>query len=578
MGVRRLAIIDIKDGQQPVWNEKQSIVATLNGELYNHIEIKGELKRAHSLNSKADTEIIPHLYEEHGEKFIKHINGMFGIALWDQKRQRLLLYRDRVGIKPLYYYKDRNCLIWGSELKSILASGLVDKKIDEKAVSLYFRLGYVPAPYSIFKGIKKLEPGHYLSVCGDRLENNVYWSTETYHNSNKKQLTTIRDAKEELLSLLEDSVKYRLISDVPIGSFLSGGIDSSLIVGIMSKLKNDKIDTFTAGFSEDQYDETKYANVVSQLFNTNQYTHIVHPEVQTIISDILPYFDEPFADKSSIPAYYVSKIARQDVTVALSGDGGDELFGGYLKYRTMKSADLYGQLNSNSQMIVNFLRNIPGKLGSRIQNAIFYGKLNPLKRFEVLSEIISVAETHKILKEKYWYDNRVSKIYEHILKSSPDESDFNLNDWMELDIKTFLVDDVLTKVDRMSMSHSLEVRVPFLDHRIVEFALRLPIKYKIRGFQSKLLLKKLAADFLPHDIVYRKKHSWKVPLSNWFKGQLSEYLYENICSSKSLSDVLNPNYIKSLILDHKIGKADHSSILWTTLAFTIWFERWYERK
>jgi len=578
IGVRRLAIIDVAGGKQPVCNEDQTIYAALNGELYNYNEIKRDgLRTLHRFMSDSDTEVIPHAYEDYGEEFIKIINGMFGIALWDVRQNTLLLYRDRLGIKPLYFYQDEHVFIWGSELKAILASGLVKKNINKKAVDLYFRFGYVPGPHSIFDGIKKLQPGHYLRIRDGVRSIHNYWSLETNKpQENRKDI----EVEDELYHLLCQSVKYRLISDVPLGAFLSGGIDSSFIVALMNELLNRPIDTFTIKFAERRFDESHYARRVSSYLGTKHHQYEVKPDQFELLTKILPYFDEPFADKSLVPTYYISKIAKQHVTVALSGDGGDELFGGYLKYRTLKGAALCNRLSPSLFYLFTIFGYLPLRIGRMLNNAIYYGQMTPAQRFLSISEVTSAAQRHAILNRhaipSLKYDDLPISAHLYSEHDHVNSIDDEMNRWFHADLKTYLVDDVLTKVDRMSMCHSLEVRVPLLDHKVVEYVLGLPARLKLNSFRGKYIFKNIAKRLLPKDIIERKKHAWLVPIGNWLLDELKEPLHAMLFyKHPTIDELLDIEQLRRLFTEHIKGEKDHSTILWNVMVFITWLNCWY---
>ena len=578
-GAKRLAIIDIEKGKQPVFNENKTICAILNGELYNYKEIKKDkLRGRHYLRSNSDTEIIPHMYEELGEKFINEINGMFGIAIWDKKKETLFVYRDRLGIKPIYYYYDKDKFLWASEIKAILASNLIKKEIDIEAVDLFFRLGYVPGPLSIFKNIRKLLPGHYLKIKNDQIKIISYW--DVFKIPKKNHTVKFFELVEELNELVEKSVEYRLISDVPLGAFLSGGIDSSFIVSVMKNKMNRPVETFSIKFEDEKLDESYFSNYVSKNLKTKHFEFKVRIDHQEVVSSILPYFDEPFADKSLIPAYYLSKMAKERVKVALSGDGGDELFGGYLKYRTLKAASIYRKINSRMPFSPKILSKIPGKLGKRIKNSIQYGSMGSKNAFIALSEILTNDQKNRIFSEDYKKlfakDRNPFELFTDCHNECNRSIDEEINLWLQNDIRTYLVDDVLTKVDRTSMCNSLEVRVPILDHKIVEYAVSLPAHLKLNGFNGKYLLKEASKSNLPANIIKRPKHAWNVPMHSWLKNELRECLHEEVfLYNGGFKTMFNFGEIKKILLEHDNLDVNHSNILWNLLVFFIWLRLWY---
>ncbi|MCP2619088.1 asparagine synthase (glutamine-hydrolyzing), partial [Candidatus Aminicenantes bacterium AC-335-A11] len=508
LGARRLSIIDLVTGHQPLSNEDGNIWIAYNGEVYNFPELRNELvKRGHKFKSKGDTETVVHSYEEWGENFVKKLRGMFAFAIWDGREKKLILVRDRIGIKPLYYtlLKD-GTIVFGSELKTLLKYQEIEKEIDFEALDLFLTLEYIPAPYTIFKNVKKLKAGHILIYKNGKIKIKKYWDIEEKCDSLK--IKDINEYCEQLYYLLKESVKLRLISDVPLGCFLSGGIDSSTIVGLMSELGVKPVKTFSIGFEEKSYNELKFARIIAKKFNTEHHEFTITPEVMDLTEKLINYLDEPFGDFSIFPTYLVSKIARDYVKVILSGDGGDEVFGGYEHYQAQKLASIPFLFPLN-----HFLKYALSPLPPQEKKK--KGFWNKLKRY---SEGFYYADTNRHFRWMMFLNyNYKKKLYSPALfndlknsKNILERYPFieylknayymdDINKELYLDLKTYLSDDILVKVDRMSMAVSLETRVPLLDHKLVEFVFQIPGKYKLKGLKTKWIFKKTMERLLPKE-------------------------------------------------------------------------------
>lgn len=566
MGMRRLKIIDLSSGSQPIFNEDKSIVTVFNGEIYNYRRLRAMLKvKGHLFYTESDTEVIVHLYEEYGENFIEHLNGMFAIALWDKRKNILLLARDRLGEKPLHYVDTGNVFMFSSEIKSILATDTVRKEIDYEALYHYFSLICVPAPHTIFKDIKKLLPGHYLKYQDNKIEIKRYWDVE-YRPDFKKSEDEICG---ELRTLMTNSLKDRLISDVPLGAFLSGGIDSSVVVGLMSGMSDKPVKTFSIGFKEDKYNELRFARIVADKFKTDHHELIVEPKAMDLIEKLVWHFDEPFGGPSAIPTYIVSQLAKKHVTVVLTGDGGDEIFGGYDSY--------IERLNRKK---LNFL---PGLIKKSIAHGIG-DRLPDFAKGKAFLQSLAFDEPYLHftgLTEK-WKRNLFSKDFlrhlgkldtfkmaqKYLLKNSGEY----LSQYLYLDTKTYLPDNVLVKVDRMSMANSLETRTLFLDHEIVEYAAQIPGGLKIKGSTTKYILKKAMSDIIPKEILNRNKWGFALPVDVWFRGELKDLICEAVEKSKDIS-IFNYNYLKSILDEHLRGKRNHQRLLWAFMIFQLWYAK-----
>ena len=574
LGHRRLSIIDLADGHQPMTNEDRTVWVVFNGEIYNFTDLHDFLEsKGHRFQTRSDTEVIVHLYEEMGESCFGELRGMFSIAIWDDRKKKLILARDRVGKKPLYYYHDGSKLLFASEIKAILQVPGISRDIDIEALSDYFSFLYVPAPKSIFKRIRKILPGHFLVASADGVRETKYWDlsfAKTEELSEEKWC-------EKLSEALHEAVKIRLMSEVPLGAFLSGGVDSSSVVAMMQKTIGSPVITSSIGFEEKEFNELPYARSVSSYFGTDHHEQMVRPDAVAVLQKLVWHYDEPFADSSAVPTYYVSKVARQYVTVALSGDGGDENFAGYRRY----------YFDQRENYIRNWLpagvrQPVFGALASLYPKAdwapqIFRGKatFQNLARSPIDAYFRSVAACQSELKGELLhgdiqrqladYDS-VNVLREYYNKADTDDL---LSKVQYVDIKTYLTDDILAKVDRASMAVSLEVRAPILDHKFMELAARIPSTLKLRGLNGKYIFKKMLEQRLPQAIVRRPKMGFAVPLARWFRGELKDMAYDVIVGSKA-DDLLQPNTVARIWAEHQGGFRDRSTELWTLLMFRLW--------
>lgn len=576
---RRLSIIDRAGGHQPLYNEDGSIAIVFNGEIYNFKDLRKELvQKGYRFRTVSDTEVIVHAYEEFGDSCIERLRGMFAFALWDRRKNRALLGRDRVGKKPLYYAVINGTLYFASEIKALLQVSVIPREIDLEALSDYLTFLYIPSPKSIFRSIRKLRPAHYLSVEKQAVSEHEYWDLHFDVGSGKAE----EGYEEQLESLLKEAVNIRLESEVPLGAFLSGGIDSSAVVALMAEQLNRRVTTASVGFLSDQYNELEFAQLVSSRYKTDAYEEVVTPRAIEILDKLIWHFDEPFADDSAIPTYYVSQIAKRKVTVALSGDGGDENFAGYRRY-------FFDRLENR---IRNALPSSFRKLVIR-PVAMIYPKGDwlpqPLRAKTLLSNLTcapeeayyrTMAAFQDQMKEQlllpevrnklsgYWsYD-----LFDYYL-SRAGTSD-PLSRIQYLDVKTYLTDDILAKVDRASMAHSLEVRAPLLDHRVMELAAKMPSNLKLRGRQGKFIFKKVMAKYLPPDILYRRKMGFSVPVAEWFRSDLKRLTEEMLLGSTFESGAyLNQEFIRYLWEKHQSGRWNFSKQLWAILVLEFWMRR-----
>lgn len=569
IGMRRLSIIDLDTGSQPIFNEDRTIVTVFNGELYNFQEIREDLiQRGHKFATQGDTETIVHLYEEYGVDFAKHLNGMFAIAVWDMKEQRLVVVRDRLGQKPLYYAHTRSGIVFGSELKCLLESQDVETELDHEAVQHYFTLGYVPHPWSIYKQVRHLEPGGRLIIEKGQVRHDRYWALDTHVDAN----LTSEDAAEQLRELLTDAVRMRMISDVPLGAFLSGGLDSSIIVALMAQQSSRPVKTFFIDFAHQEYSEREYARAVAEQYGTEHHELVVEPSAVDILDELIGFFDEPFGDSSAIPTYYVSKMTREHVTVALAGDGGDESFGGYDRYQRILTRPERGPLartvlGGMGNMIHRMLpRNAPGRRYFRSLGHDHH------KHFMVNT---AEAESRDLLSKEFIEPISKFSTYE-ALRESMDIADCGdaLTPYSSFDLHYYLPADILTKTDRMSMAHSLELRAPLLDYRIVELAAKLPYDRKIRGATTKWLLKELYADQLPSKVTEQRKWGFALPMEHWLRGQLRPVLEEALHDPVVVdAGIFNMTEVRALADEHWSETRDRTDVLWNYLFFTRWWQQ-----
>ncbi|MBU4501894.1 MAG: asparagine synthase (glutamine-hydrolyzing) [Nanoarchaeota archaeon] len=565
LGMRRLSIIDLETGSQPIFNEDKSMVVVFNGEIYNFKELKEELEgKGHRFYTNSDTEVIVHAYEEYSIDFIKKLQGMFSIALWDSNTKRLFLIRDPMGIKPLYYcYIDKK-LLFASEIKAILEYEEIKKKINPQALKKYFELRYVPAPETLFQDIYKLPPGHYMKIEGGKIEKKRYWQLHSAPIEKSEKYF-----KDGIIKKLKDSVQKRLIADVPLGAFLSGGIDSSVVVALMSQLKDEPIKTFSVSFEGKEYDESVYANRVADHFGTDHHEKFVDVDDVNILPTIIKHFDEPVADSAAIPTYLLSKLARKHVKVVLTGEGSDELFGGYDRYTSeLKYQKYFSHLPL-------FTKKIAGRLSAHLpRESILRPYANFLKSRE--NEVTAYEGRLKGYKAfsllKTGNDCGLRDMVEQSFQNKPDYlakmTYFDLNYW--------LPDDLLMKVDKMTMANSLEARVPFLDHNFVSFAYNIPSSHKIKNNVEKYILKQSVKELLAKDIVRREKHGFSVPIKKWFeegKGLIGQEL-----SAENLKKVpyLDVKAVQKMLKIHKSEKINFEQKLWKVLNYVMWWEMYIE--
>ena len=577
---RRLSIIDLAGGKQPIYNEDNTVVLTYNGEIYNYRELEEELReKGHQFRTRCDTEVVVHAWEEWGPACVERFNGMFAFGLWDQNTQTFFAARDRIGIKPLYYaVTDDGFLYFASELKSLFGVGTLEKGIDHGAVEEYFTFGYIPEPKSIDVGIKKLEPGCWIKVeRGKKPLVQRYWDLYL----DKDPDLGADDWRDALVENLEAAVKRRLVADVPLGAFLSGGIDSSAIVAMMKKIGANDILTCSIGFDEKRYDESAYASMVAEHLQTDHHSaQVAHGDFD-LLDSLARIYDEPYADSSAMPTYRVCELARKHVTVALSGDGGDEDFLGYRRYGLFAMEE-----RVRSSLPLGIRRPVFGALGNLYPKLdwaprVFRGKTT----FQALARTTSEAYLHGVsitsddLRDKLFSGQMKSElqgyrshgVFERVLEGKEFKDPMRMVQY--LDFRTYLPGDILTKVDRASMAHSLEVRVPMLDHTFVEWAARLPTSVKRARGEAKYALKESLLPYLPREVLYRTKMGFAVPLDVWFRGPLKEKIAQ-AATGERLKDsgLFNPAMLDELVRDHHSGRRDYSGPLWSLLMFDRYLE------
>ena len=583
LGHRRLSVLDLSQlGNQPMYSDDKSIVIILNGEIYNFMEIRKELESAgHSFHSHSDTEVVIKAYQEYGINAVHKFIGMFAFALYDIKKQLIYLLRDRAGVKPMHYYYKNNCVLFASELKSIYTYPVFEKNINEEAVSLFFKYGYIRAPHTIFENTFKVKPGHYVTIDIGRknIEEIKYYDVLDYYNKPKLKITE-EAAMEEVERLFTSAFQYRMVSDVPVGVFLSGGYDSSVVTAVLQKNNSQKIKTFTIGFHEKKYNEAPYAKKVAEYIGTdhNEY-YCTTKEAQDIFPMLADIYDEPFGDSSGIPTTLVSRFARKQVTVALSADGGDEIFAGYNRYPQLNQ--LNNTFNKTPEIvrtaIANILPAVPFKhLPLLKYKAPAFNKLVEILKSDDPNSIPDILSKHytnkQLTKLLPRFDPKIN-LYNDLGKIN-NENDF-INTLLAMDYKTYMVDDILVKVDRATMSVGLEGREPLLDQRIIEFVAQLPSELKYKNGVKKYLLKKIAHKYIPKELLDRPKAGFGLPVYEWLKMDMKHLLFYYINEEQlSKHDFIDPKNAIKLRDEFLAGKNNNETQIWLLLIFQMWWNRW----
>jgi len=587
LGHKRLSIIDLKTGHQPMSNEDGSIWIAHNGEVYNYPELRNELiNKGHSFKTHSDTETILHLYEEMGESCVEKLRGMFAFAIWDTKKERLFIARDRAGKKPVNYFYDGKNFYFGSEIKAILEAG-VKREMNPASLHLYLTYGYTPSPDTMFETIKKLPPAHVLIFDKNGVKTKKYWQLR-YGTKKKLSLAQYED---EIETLLKECIKVRLRSDVPLGVFLSGGVDSSSVVALMSEIATTPIKTFTIGFKDADFSEAKYAKEIAHRFGTQHNEFILEPQTLKILPRLVWHYNEPFGDSSCIPTYNVARITRQHVKVALCGDGGDESFAGYERYKGIKLGPIFEKIPKG---LLNFSGNLIGNLSKLKLNKKYQDYVRYASNF-----LLGVSKSPKI-SDRYlgWIDfvkpEQKNNLYTAWMKGKTKDiitEEFIFNKIKNSDsqnifekiisseITSYLSEDLLVKMDIATMANSLEARAPFLDHNLMEYMASVPLEFKLRGLNTKYVLKKIISKKIPTSFLNRKKMGFGVPIGQWFQGEMKDFVYEMLLDENSLKrGYFNGAYIKQLLDEHSQGKADHKNAIWALLNFEIWHRIFIEKE
>ena len=579
LGMRRLSIIDLVAGQQPIHNEDKTVWVIFNGEIYNFLELRRDLEsRGHRFYTNSDTEVIVHLYEDRDLGFVEKLRGMFAIALWDTRRRRLVLARDRLGKKPLHYAEHDGALLFGSEIKALLAVAPELVEVDPAALVQFFYFGYVPDPRTAFKRIHKLPPGHILDYHDGRKEVRQYWDLPAFGTAKAGREEDLLDELEQRLS---EAVRLRLISDVPLGALLSGGVDSSTVVALMARANSGPVKTFSIGFRHSDFNEAEYARAVAQRFATEHHELILEPNITETLDHLTRHLEEPFADSSMLPTYFVSRLARQHVTVALAGDGGDEMFAGYDRYEIHLRRARFPVLSNGLGRL--YRDHIYPVLPAFIPGRRFVYNMSLPADDRYLDSVSSLPVTGRergLFSPDFlaFADSQPSAFddFRDFLRRAPAQD--TVSRLQYLDAKTYLAGDILTKVDRMSMATSLEVRAPILDHVFAEWVTQLPLKWKYRPGKAKYLLKKLAERIaVPTHVIHRPKRGFAIPLIHWMRNELKDSLLPILLEPRTLQrGYFDPATLREIVKEHIRGRRDRSSHLWMLLVFELWHRNFLE--
>src|SRR5881394_1086057 len=583
LGMRRLAIIDLLTGEQPTFNEDLSVAVILNGEIYNYRELRADLEaRGHTFRSASDTEILPHLYEEYGREMVRHLNGMFAFALWDDRRRRLFIARDRFGEKPLYWGVFDRTLLFASEPKVLLAHPAVRPNVNLNALRQYLSFDYVPAPLSIYEGINKLPAAHHLTLEDGHVEVQRYWQLSY---KLREPVPTVDEAAAELRDLLEDSVRMRLVSDVPLGVLLSGGIDSSMVTALAVRASSETVKTFSIAFAEGSFDESQYARAVAKFLGTDHHEERFSASLAAnLVGEIGAWMDEPISDPSLVPTYLLSRFTRKHVTVALGGDGGDEIFAGYPMYfgHYMARAYLAMPRFLRRGLVEPMVERLPVKTKNlsfdyRARRFIAASHYDEVARHHVLFGSFSPHDQDQLLTDEVRQSSDADIFADARRLFAECDSNSIIERLQSLDTQFYLAEDILTKVDRASMAVSLEVRAPYLDPRVAEFAASLPASYKLHGYTSKYILKRAAKGLVPAFVARRGKKGFGVPFAKWLKNELRPLAHDLLAPERlRRSGLFNADYVAKLQDEHERGVANHRKLLWTLLSFELWRESFVE--
>lgn len=588
LGHRRLSIIDLAGSKQPIYNEDRSLCIIFNGEIYNFQELRKELiAKGHRFTTNGDTETILHAFEQWGKNCVDRLRGMFAFAIWDLAGKKLFAARDRLGIKPFFYAQHKGRFYFASEMKAILADPGFPRRIDKTALTAYFTYSYIPAPLTIFADIHKLEPGYTITWENGVCYKEKFWDLEFSSQERKSE----KFYMESFMDLLKEAVDLRMISEVPLGAFLSGGIDSSTIVALMSGLSPNPVNTFCIGFGGNTggyMDERKYARMVADRYHTAHKDYEVTMDPDGLLEKIVRAFDEPFADDSTIPSYFVCKIARENVTVALSGLGGDEIFGGYERYLGFKLRGLYRNVPEfiRKQIVARMVAKLPERSDghytiNHMKRFVRADSLDADKCYLSYLSILDPALKQALFSEQLWsreHENTCDDMFLNYFNSKNVDGDINsLDRALYCDLKTYLPEDILAVTDRLSMHHSLEVRVPFIDHKFLEFCATIPADIRMKGFRKKYLLKKASRSLLPDAVIDHRKQGFIGPMTQWLKHDLKPYVLETLTEKKlAKHGFVNPKTVNRILDEHFSGKEIHDTLIWSLLVFQKWFELYME--
>lgn len=570
LGHRRLSIIDLTSGHQPVFNEDRQVAIVFNGEIYNFQELRPALEATgHRFSTHSDTETIVHLYEEMGAECVTRLRGMFAFAIWDGRRNEVFIARDRVGKKPLYYAVVNQTLYFASEIQALFEVPEIPREIDYEAIDLYLTYSCIPSPHSIYKGISKLPPAHTLTFGDNGLTTACYWRPEY----NRKSRIGYEDAKRELVRILSEAVRLRLISDVPLGAFLSGGVDSGTIVALMSRFSDRPVKTFSIGFPDPQFNELPYAADVARLYKTDHHEFMVEPNRVEVLGELVRHYGEPYGDSSALPTWYLSRMTREHVTVALNGDGGDELFGGYNWYRSIH------RLNTAAHPVNRMLARaatatVGAQLPRRVRRVLSLLGRSDAARFQALRSYQD--DGHRSLLYHEAFTRQLAKGADDYLLDLWDESiDEDYDRQFHADFLSYLPEDLLVKVDRASMAHGLECRSPFLDHELIDFSCALPPEWKIHGGRSKRILKDVVSEWFPARFLDRPKMGFSVPIGKWFRGELRPFIEDKLLNGPFRRvDLLRTEGLQHILTEHFSGGRDHETRIWNLLMLSLWFEEY----
>lgn len=584
LAMRRLSIIDLASGQQPIFNADRTKIIVFNGEIYNFQELRKALEDdGDKFTTNSDTEVILHLYEKYGVDCLEYLRGMFAFAIWHETEKSLFIARDRVGKKPLLYSHQANGdLIFGSEFQALLKHPDISREVDNSAIDSYLSFLCVPAPQTAFRQIRKLEPGHWLRWKAGEIETKRYWLPDF----SKKIRISQEEAEEETLRILREATKLRMISEVPLGAFLSGGVDSSVVVALMAQESDTPVKTFSIGFEEQDFSELKYARQVAEYVGAEYNEFIVKPNALEVLPKLVRHYGEPYADSSAIPTYYVAKETRKSVTVALNGDGGDESFAGYERYAAMRIAEIYHRFPKLARKIL-----IEAPVSLLPTSEAKRSRMRDAKRF-VQAASLSKTERYfhwvTVFREDAKKSLYTSEFIDHV---SANDSNAFLDKWFRAangtgildatlltDQMTYLPNDLLVKVDIATMANSLEARSPFLDHKVIEFAASLPESIKMKRFETKSLLKRVAAKLVPKEVIYRRKMGFGVPIGNWFRTDMKDFVKETLLSEKfTKRGITKPEIVKRYVNEHISREADHTHQIWTLLMLELWFQEFVDQ-